>query len=687
MNEYKICQYDIKEVQSKMLVILKEIDRICRKYNIKYSLEGGTLLGAVKYKGFVPWDDDIDIVMLRKDYERFLRICKTELHRDFFIQNNKTVKYFPLNYTKVNMNQTVYKQDDIKDINMHHGLFVDLFPVDNVSKKFFRLQAAMVGVLSGARTVKINRKYKINMEVSNRKYKLFIYHIIAILPILFINIVSELICKIFNILQTRYVYEICNPNLKFKPLNRKVYEELIELEFMGEKFLASKYYKSFLKSRFGNIHRILPLAERHPSHKIIKCKLELGKKDIHMKVIHINAVSGIRSTGRICSEIIDCLKENGHKGYIAYSDGIPLKGYKIGTKFDRICHSLFSRLTGKQGYFSRIETFRFLKYLDKIKPDIVHLHNLHGNYINLKILMEYLIKNNIPTVLTLHDCWFFTGKCCHYTVDQCYKWKSGCNHCPRKRKDNPSWFLDRSNKMYHDKKRLFQRMNHLAVVGVSDWITNEARQSYLSDSKIITRIYNWSDLNIFRPVYSDDLRVNMNLMKKFIILGVASFWTADKGLWNFIHLSEILPDNISIIMIGNMEEDLENYKNIIHIRETHDIDTLVKYYSMADVLLNLSMEEACGKVTIEALACGTPVIAFNSTSNPEQIGEHCGYVVEGNDMKGLYTKIIEICSNKKSYYSEHCIEYARKHFNKTDRLNDYITVYKELLSNVKKNDI
>ncbi|CUH92839.1 glycosyltransferase [Herbinix luporum] len=397
-----------------------------------------------------------------------------------------------------------------------------------------------------------------------------------------------------------------------------------------------------------------------------------------MKILHINAVSGIRSTGRICFEIIEHINENGHEGYIAYSDGIKSRGYKIGSKLDRKCHGLLSRISGKQGYFSLIQTYGLLKYIDDLEPDIIHLHNLHGNYINIKILLKYIANKDISTVITLHDCWFFTGKCFHFTVDKCYKWKEECNHCPRVHKDNPSWFFDRSKKMYHDKKYLLGQIKNLAIVGVSDWITEEAKQSFLKNAKIITRIYNWVDFDVFKPVNAKDLRRGMNLENKFIILGVASFWTKDKGLYEFLNLSKQLPKDMVIVLIGNLKENIEAYKNIIHIRETHQVMTMVKFYSMADVLLNLSMEEACGRVTIEALACGTPVIAMNSTSNPEQIGGFCGYVVEKNDIKDLYNKIMQVYKNTKEYYSRHCISYAKETFNKNKCLDEYMRLYNRL---------
>lgn len=273
MSQYKICRYDIKEVQKRILLILIEVDRICRKHNIKYSLEGGTLLGAIKYKGFVPWDDDIDIVMERSEYERFLEICKTELSKDFFLQNNRTVKHFPLNYSKVHMKRTLYVQDKTKHLNIHHGLFIDIFPVDNVYRPLLRFQVAMVGALSGARYVKLNRIYKINEVITRDLIKSIVYHILSLLPLRRINRLIDLCCRMFNHFPTKYVYEVCNPNRKFKPLNRKIYRNLIEVEFMGYPFLASKYYKKFLKSRFGDIRKLPPEEKRVPSHKIVKCKI------------------------------------------------------------------------------------------------------------------------------------------------------------------------------------------------------------------------------------------------------------------------------------------------------------------------------------------------------------------------------------------------------------------------------
>ncbi|WP_203332253.1 glycosyltransferase [Planococcus beigongshangi] len=373
------------------------------------------------------------------------------------------------------------------------------------------------------------------------------------------------------------------------------------------------------------------------------------------------------------------LEESGHESFVAFASGYSNeKSLKMSSVADSMLHGFFSRLTGKQAYFSMNETRKLLKFIDEIKPNVVHLRNLHSNYINLNTLLKYLALNDIPTVLTLHDCWFYTGKCTHYTLDNCYKWKSECNNCPRLKKDNPSWFFDKTTEMYSDKKENFGNIKRLAVVGVSDWITNEAKMSFLSNSKILRRIYNWVDLDIFKPSEVGDIKRKLGIEKKFVILGVASRWSEEKGLNTFIDLANNVSKDIAIVLVGNIESSTVLPPNIISIQETHDIKELVQYYSLADVFLNLSLEESFGKVTAESLACGTPVIVLNSTANPELVGDGCGVIIEDKDIQNLVTSIENIKLNGKNMYKDKCIDFAHKNFSKYDRLNDYLTLYKDI---------
>lgn len=398
-----------------------------------------------------------------------------------------------------------------------------------------------------------------------------------------------------------------------------------------------------------------------------------------MKVLQINAVSKIRSTGRICAELSNYLNDNGYEGYIAYSDGLPYeKGYKIGTTIDTKLHALNSRVFGIQAYFSRLSTKKLLKYIESLEPDVVHLHNLHGNYINLKMLLNYLAEKNIPTILTLHDCWFYTGKCTHYTIDGCYKWQTGCENCTKLKKDNKSWFFDRTKKMYNDKKEWLGQIPRLAVVGVSDWITNEARKSFLSSAKVLIRIYNWIDINDFKPVETHMLRLKLGLKEKFIILGVASEWNEAKGLGKFVELANKLQDDLLIILVGKISTSINLPSKLINIKETNNVKELVEYYSMADVFINFSLEESFGKVTAEALACGTPVIVTNSTANPELVRNGCGHILNKSNTESVINVISIVRKNGKEYYSKNCIDFANVNFNRNERVFDYIMLYQKI---------
>ena len=403
-----------------------------------------------------------------------------------------------------------------------------------------------------------------------------------------------------------------------------------------------------------------------------------------MKIMQINAVCNIGSTGRTTIELADVLKEYGHEYFIVYSEKLKYGEhenlYRIGTPLDKKVHAFLSRLFGLQAYFSHLATYKLLKYIDRIKPEIITLRNLHGNYINLKMLLNYIAKRNIPTVAVLHDCWFYTGKCCHYTTEGCQKWQTGCYSCPKLKKDNKSWFFDRTKKVYKDKKRLFGKINNLAVIGVSDWVTNEAKKSFFKDARIVKRIYNWVHTDIFKPTESN-LRDTLNLNGKFVILGVVSGWVLEKGTLDFIKLSEKLASDFKIVLVGKINAEIKLPDNIINLKETDNLAELAKYYSMADLFLNLSYQETFGKVTAEALSCGTPAIVYDTTACPELIGENCGYVVPVSDVEALYEKILKISENGKSFYSDFCIKHARENFEYKKNALEYIDLYKEMLVN------
>ncbi len=399
-----------------------------------------------------------------------------------------------------------------------------------------------------------------------------------------------------------------------------------------------------------------------------------------MKILQINAVYNIGSTGRINADLQNYI--NTHTDHIcktAFSyGGVAEDGYIIGDKLDRNIHGFLSRFFGKQAWFSYKETKKLLKFIDNYSPDVIQLGNLHGNYINFPILMKYIAKKDIATVITLHDCWPFTGKCCHYTVDECFRWKTGCHNCPRLGKDNASWFMDKTEQLWNEKRKLFGNVPRLAVVGVSKWITNASKESPLMENaKYFTHIYNGIDESKFKPTPSD-IKERYNLKDKKIVLGVASGWMACKGLNDVVELSKILPDDCQIVLVGNILEPIDDC-DIINIPATENIEELVKWYSAADVFINMSKEETFGKVSAEALMCGTPVVCFNSTANPELVGENCGYVCDSNSVEDYKALVMKVIENGKSFYYSSCIDFAKNSFNIEKSHKEYIKLYETLL--------
>lgn len=402
-----------------------------------------------------------------------------------------------------------------------------------------------------------------------------------------------------------------------------------------------------------------------------------------MKILQINAINKNASTGRTCYEISEYLNQQEIFCTTAYSFGPHTEhSFCFSSKWGNKLHGLLSRMTGLQGYFSYLDTKKLIKYISDHQIDMVHIQNVHSNNIHLKTLLNFLAKQDIATVITLHDCWFYTGKCMHYTVQNCYRWQTGCHDCPQLRAGNKSWFFDRTPKMWSDKKKWFQAIPRLAVIGVSDWLTNEAKKSYLGDAKIVQRIYNWIDLDVFRPVDSSALRTQLDFDGKVVLLGVASGWSNLKGLDSMLELAKKLDDKYQLVLVGNLPNGIELPDNIYHIAATNDVDELVEYYSMADIFLQLSPEETFGKVVAEALACGTPVIAVDSTANSELVPTTCGMLVPIRDFDLLHQGIVALENRMDKMMQHTCRRYATEQFDKAACIDSYIQVYRRLMAGI-----
>ena len=405
-----------------------------------------------------------------------------------------------------------------------------------------------------------------------------------------------------------------------------------------------------------------------------------------MKVVQINAVYGFSSTGRTTREMHEYLLSVGMDSYVACPELTGLKegGIKIGWTLDYKLHGLLSRVIGKQGYFSTLPTRRLIRKLDAISPDVVVLRNFHSNYINFPLIAQYLAKKNIVTIVVLHDCWFFTGHCCHYIDVGCDKWQHECNHCPSIRRWNKSLFFDHSQSIFRDKKRLFEAIPRLAIVGVSGWVTDEARKAPIfSKAKQFLPIYNWIDLETFSPKKREELKVKQGFSKEsFIVLGVASAWSKEKGLGMFQRLAALLLETMQVVLVGSINPEDATGERIKYLPATNNIQGLADMYAMADVFVNPTAFETFGKTTAEALACGTPVVAFNGTATTELVGKDgkCGYLVDSMKPEDYAEKISEIYKKGVSAFSDNCRAHAEADFDMQKNLQRYVQLMNEMIA-------
>ena len=398
-----------------------------------------------------------------------------------------------------------------------------------------------------------------------------------------------------------------------------------------------------------------------------------------MKILQINSVCGIRSTGRICADIADILIANGDDCRVAYGRESVPESYndiavRIGNDADVNCHAFTSRIFDNTGHGSKKATRDFLKWVDEYAPDVIHLHNLHGYYINLELLFQYLKKVQKPVVWTLHDCWAFTGHCAHFDLIGCNRWENGgCYDCPQKKRYPTSIFFDRSKKNFVEKKQLFSGINDMTIVTPSQWLADLVKRSFLGCYPIQV-IHNGIDLNVFKPAYKGDFRERYGLQNKKILLGVASAWSDSKGLDVFIELSKRLSDQYKIVLIGTNDSiDSKLPDNILSIHRTNDRFMLTQIYTDADVFVNPTRAEVFGLVNIEALACGIPGVIFRSGGSPECYDNTCGVVVEKNDIDAMEREIIRIC-NSNPFDLVSCMQFARK-FDMYEKYQEYLNLY------------
>jgi glycosyltransferase involved in cell wall biosynthesis len=402
-----------------------------------------------------------------------------------------------------------------------------------------------------------------------------------------------------------------------------------------------------------------------------------------MKIVQINTAVNTGSTGRITEDIGKILISKGYDSYIAYGRGSrpsESKLVRIGSQLDVINHGLKTVILDRHGFGSTNATRAFIEEIDKIKPDAIGLHNLHGYYINIGVLFEYLQMVNIPVIWTLFDCWAFTGHCTYFDDINCTKWITRCYSCPKKRKYPSSYLIDNSRRNFLDKRNSFSKVKNLHIIVHSQWLKGLVEQSFLNIYPV-HHIFSGIDLNVFKPVKDNLVKDRYNLHGKKIILGVASKWDTRKGLSDFVKLIPYLIKEWKIVLIGLSEKQINSLPpEIIGITRTESIDELATLYSSADVFVNPTWLDNFPTTNLEALACGTPVITYNTGGSPEAIDNETGFVIDVGDLPGLVKAIESVLNNGKQAYSTACRLRAQRLFDKNIRYNDYISLYTNLTS-------
>jgi len=392
-----------------------------------------------------------------------------------------------------------------------------------------------------------------------------------------------------------------------------------------------------------------------------------------MKVLQINATYANGSTGTIVQDLQQCCEENGIECHVAYAiSRIPQheikNGYKIGNIVSNKLHALLCRINGKQAYFSFLPTLKLLKYIDKIQPDVIHLHNLHSNYINLNMLLRYIAKHNIATVITMHDCWFFTGGCFHYTDMNCFKWQEQCGNCPKKKQDTPAYLYDKSHEILMDRYKYLNAIKNLTVVGKKSVFKNIHCMS----------IHNGIDTMVFKPTPSN-IRKQYGLEDKFVLLGPVTKWlsTINKDVLKTFVAG--FDSDMVLLLFGYDKRSIELPNNVKVIGYTSSKEELAKLYSMADVFVNCTREDSLPTINMEAQACGTPVISFANTGVTETVNKQYGECVKTGDVIALLTGIRKIKNDKQHNYSEGLVKWILSEYKKEVNYKKYIELYKGIL--------
>lgn len=400
-----------------------------------------------------------------------------------------------------------------------------------------------------------------------------------------------------------------------------------------------------------------------------------------MKVLQINSFyKNGGSTGRIAYDLKTLSEEYGIENHVAFGyEFIPTADpdtFRMEGMFGYYRSILMTRLFASHGFDNIWETLRLIRYMDKVRPDVIHLHNIHSYYIHVGMLFRYIKRHNIPVIWTLHDSWSITGWCTGFDYVQCDKWREGCHHCPLQKEYPKSWFLDRSRSNWHKKRKTFSGVRDLTIVTPSEWLADLVRQSYLKDYPVMT-LNNGIDTDIFLPTPSD-IKKELGIDGKRMILSMAMYMMKAKGIDYLLQLRDMLNDNERLVLVGVEAKDVPMLENgrCICLPQTPDVNFLVRMYSAADIFINTTLQDTFPTTNLESLACGTPVVTFATGGSVESVDEETGEIVPQRDTPALLAAIRRVCDKGKAYYAPHCREKALRLYNKRTQFEKYIELYR-----------
>ena len=394
-----------------------------------------------------------------------------------------------------------------------------------------------------------------------------------------------------------------------------------------------------------------------------------------MRILQINATySG--STGKIMCELAQLFEENGHECYFATPFSTDkydtTHTYTIGSTLDHRSHAFLSRASGKQGYFSKGATKGLIKWINEISPDVIITHNLHSNYININLFFDYVQKNKIKTLAVMHDCWLFTGKCFHFLYSGCDRWKKGCGSCPQLKLEQPSLFFDKTASVLKDKEKYIAQNENVEIIAVSEWLANVSKQSILKN-RPTSVIRNGIDLDTFNIIPSAKEELGFE-KDKFIILGMGNKWLAPYNKELLDRVINGLSDDELLVIVGcNDEKVAQSTDKVKYVGKLNHRE-LARYYSLADVFVNVTKADSLPTVNMESIACGTPVVTYASGGSPELVKEgKTGHIVSFGDVDGIIKSIATIKENTKAFYSTECTKCAKEDFDKKKNFLKYLS--------------